>query len=67
MIDIVRFNTRFTVNRYWKNIEVNKAKGLWFPEIRGTWLPCYDQQCMGGGALNWLGLRTQCVPYKELK
>jgi hypothetical protein len=41
------------------DVDVHKAKKLYFPSIRGTWLPCIDIQCTFGIAINWLGLRVR--------
>lgn len=48
-----------SINRYFQDIEVNVAKGLYFPSVRGTWLPSWDVQVGGGIAINWLRRRVR--------
>lgn len=48
-----------TIVRYIKNDHVNRAKGRYFPTIRGTWLPCVDLQVDCGAAINWVGIRVR--------
>ncbi len=58
--------TRFlTITKYYQDINVNKAKGRYFPEYRGTWLPCVDIQIDGGIAINWLGVRVRVSARKS--
>ena len=53
-------NTRFlTICQYQQSIVVNKVKGLWFPSLRGTYLPSFDVQIDTGLAINWLGIRVR--------
>ncbi len=33
-----------SIYRYIQDVSVNRAKKLWFPKIRGTWLPSFDIQ-----------------------
>jgi len=48
-----------SILKYNLDVSVNKAKGLMFPSIRGTWLPCFDKQIDFGIAVNWLGCRVR--------
>lgn len=48
-----------TLTKYHVNRSVDKAKGRWFPGLRGTWLPSFDIQTGGGLAINWVGIRIR--------
>ena len=49
---------RLSIHRYVQDVSVNKAKGLRFPSVRGTWLPSWDWQFFGGIAVNWISVRV---------
>lgn len=48
-----------SIIKYWNDPRGNIAKGLWFPTIRGTWLPSFDVPGCFGLAINWLGVRVR--------
>lgn len=48
-----------SIHNYKQNIEVNKAKKLILPSIRGTYLPSIDIQVAGGVAVNWFSKRVR--------
>lgn len=52
-------SANFSIYLLKMDIGANKAKGLYFPSIRGTWLPSFDIQITGGLAINWLGIRVR--------
>jgi len=53
--------TRYlTIVKFYKDVDVTKAKGLLFPHLRGTWLPSFDRQMFEFGfAINWIGFRVR--------
>lgn len=53
--------TRYlTIVKFYKDVDVTKAKGLLFPHLRGTWLPSFDRQVFEFGfAINWIGFRVR--------
>ena len=51
----------FTINKYIKDVDVNKAKKRYLPHLRGTILPCWDWQYGGGIAINWLWVRVRFI------
>jgi len=49
-----------SMGRYRQEADVNLAKNLSFPHLRGTWIPSFDIQKAGFGiAVNWLGIRAR--------
>ena len=58
-VDDVPKRRRFTVNKYYQDVSVDRAKGRWLPSLRGTWLPSVDKQFYGGIAVNWLWVRVR--------
>ena len=49
-----------TIHFYDQDVNVNKAKKLYLPSIRGTVLPCFDWQVNNSGiAINWLWVRVK--------
>ena len=60
---------KITVTKFSRKTEINKAKGLAWPHIRGTWVPCIDEQIGFKGkklvpigiAFNWLWLRIKVI------
>lgn len=54
-----------TICRYLQFPEVNKAKHLLLPNLRGTWLPSFDIQSDFGIAMNWLGIRIRISADKD--
>jgi len=44
---------------YYKIVDVDVAKGLSYPHLRGGILPSIDRQCYGGLAINWFGFRLR--------
>lgn len=52
--------TRYlSILKFHHEIETNRAKRLFFPTIRGTWIPCFDLQNDFGFAINWLWVRVR--------
>ena len=54
----VRFRP-LSIHRYRQDVSTNIAKGLFFPHLRGTWLPSINKQVGIGLAVNWLGIRVR--------
>jgi len=51
----------FTLNRYYHDVKVDKAKNHVLPHIRGTILPSWDWQVDGGIVINWLWIRIRFI------
>jgi len=60
---------KITIAKYKHETSINTAKGLAWPHLRGTWIPCIDEQIGGkekkfapiGIAFNWLWLRVKVI------
>lgn len=48
-----------SIHLYRQDVSTNIAKGLFFPRLRGTWLPSFNKQVGIGLAINWLGIRVR--------
>ncbi len=65
MIHTIIRTKYLSIYRYDQDINVNIAKGLYFPKLRGKELPSIDLQGgiswrnVRGFAINWLGIRVR--------